>query len=243
MTLQPDPLAFVGWEVSDESMWGAGGITAPGKQFVGFVSDDLRVVQAFIRYLDQVREATKAAAGEPRGLRQVLREANSRRVLILVDDGKRAFLKRGLDRLMEAGLPKEINAFLYDLSAESYLVNPYPEGTSEHRAMKAQELRQSFGRAHLADLIEKLETDGFRAYGILPWGVGFGHLADWCLREKIDTVIMPSEYTRPSLIDQLKGYQLDVLRSKIDGRIILEDADRGAWPLHAITEASELASA
>ena len=40
---------------------------------------------------------------------------------------RRNFLKRALQRLAESGLGGAREVFLYDLSAESYLVSPYPD--------------------------------------------------------------------------------------------------------------------
>ena len=51
----PAPIAFVGWETSPEKMFGVGGITAPGKHFRGFITNDCRVVHAIIAHLESVR--------------------------------------------------------------------------------------------------------------------------------------------------------------------------------------------
>jgi len=39
VSLAPEPIAFVGWEISAEDRWGRDGITAPGKCFAGFITD------------------------------------------------------------------------------------------------------------------------------------------------------------------------------------------------------------
>ncbi len=48
----PDPIAFVSWEVSEPAQFGIGGISAPDKEFVGFVTDDSRVISALVSHLD-----------------------------------------------------------------------------------------------------------------------------------------------------------------------------------------------
>lgn len=54
VTTEPEPIAFVSWETSGPDRFGQGGISAPQKTFVGFVSDDRRVVDELVTYLQQV---------------------------------------------------------------------------------------------------------------------------------------------------------------------------------------------
>ena len=61
VTTDREPIAFVSWEVSDPARFGVGGISAPDKQFVGFVTDDPRVISALMSHLE-----TTAMAADPR---------------------------------------------------------------------------------------------------------------------------------------------------------------------------------
>lgn len=61
VTTDPEPIAFVSWEVSEPARFGVGGISAPDKEFVGFVTDDSRVISALVSHLEA------AAAGEDPG--------------------------------------------------------------------------------------------------------------------------------------------------------------------------------
>ncbi|MEO6351080.1 MAG: DICT sensory domain-containing protein [Candidatus Limnocylindrales bacterium] len=54
VTTNPEPIAFVSWEVSDPAMFGKGGISNPEKQFVGFVTDEPRVIESLINHLGGV---------------------------------------------------------------------------------------------------------------------------------------------------------------------------------------------
>ena len=54
VTTDPEPIAFVSWEVSDPARFGKGGISAPEKQFVGFVTDERRVIESLIEHLAEV---------------------------------------------------------------------------------------------------------------------------------------------------------------------------------------------
>lgn len=61
VTTDPEPIAFVSWEVSDPARFGVGGISGPDKEFVGFVTDDGRVISALLSYLEAA-----ATAADPR---------------------------------------------------------------------------------------------------------------------------------------------------------------------------------
>jgi hypothetical protein len=54
VTTDPEPIAFVSWEVSDPQRFGVGGISAPDKRFVGFVTEDPRVIGELVSYLESV---------------------------------------------------------------------------------------------------------------------------------------------------------------------------------------------
>lgn len=54
VTTDPEPIAFVSWEVSDPERFGQGGISEPDKRFVGFVTDDRRVVDLLVEHLASV---------------------------------------------------------------------------------------------------------------------------------------------------------------------------------------------
>ena len=234
VTMQPAPIVFVGWEVSDDSLWGKGGLSGPDKRFVGFVSDDPRIAQAMIAYFDDVRSLAKPLREETPGLRKALTAAQAKRLLILVDDGRRDFLRRGLQRLIESGLGPARELFLYDLSSESYLVNPYPDDEPERRKpLGSDELRALFGRAYLSALIDDLAARHITARAILPYGVGFRHLAEWSAREGIDTIVIPSEYVHPPLVERLRGYRLQLLQASFKRSVIVDDAAQGAWLVNA----------
>lgn len=54
VTTEPEPIAFVSWEVSEPDRFGKGGISASDKRFVGFVTDDRRVIDQLVEYLEAV---------------------------------------------------------------------------------------------------------------------------------------------------------------------------------------------
>ncbi len=222
VTSDPDPVAFVGWEVSDRSIWGEGGITASGKAFVGFVSDEARVVDAVIEHLETVR----VGGGEPlkSNVTRALSGFQPKRTMIVVDDGRRPYLRRAFDVALSGAFgPSKI--YLFDLSAASYLVNPYPNNEEEwRRPHSSRMLRRALGRGYLADLIDELADRGIEAEAVLPEGVGFKRLAELSDQLNVDLVVLPEEFTQPALIDRLRGNSVSSLGSP-RARLIVERAD------------------
>ncbi|MEO8458237.1 MAG: hypothetical protein ABI559_10530 [Chloroflexota bacterium] len=235
----PEPVAFVGWEVSPEGIWGKGGISSPDKVFAGFVSGDERVVAALIAHLDDVRLDRPGDEISDNRLSEIIQGADPRRIIALVDEGQRPFLKRGLSAIAESAGELGAELYLYDLSAASYLVNPYPSDEGYWKKPHgASTLRRALGRSSLANLVDAAATKTPVVKGVLPNKVGFAHLADWCKSEDIDTVIIPVEFTRPSLIERLQGLSLEALVDHSVGvTIIVEDPLRGPWIVPAVQNA------
>jgi hypothetical protein len=222
VTSDPEPIAFVGWEVSDRTVWGEGGISASGKVFVGFVSDEKRVVDAIIQHLETVR----AGGGETlkSDVAQALSGFQPKRTMIVVDDGKRPYLRRAFEVALNGAFGGS-NVYLFDLSAASYLVNPYPNDEDEwRRPHTSGTLRRALGRSYLADLIDELAVRGIEAEAVLPEGVGFKRLAESSDRLGVDLVVLPEEFTRPALIDRLRGNSVSALGSP-RARVIVERAE------------------
>lgn len=230
VTQAPAPIAFVGWEVSPDDLWGQFGVATPGKQFAGFVSDDERVVAAIVRHLDEVRIRRRPdESASKSSLTAVLNRLAPERVLSLADDGRRRYLQRGLRDVVEACRTSDATLYLYDLSAASYLVNPYPDGDARWRRPLDGRTLSNLGRDYLAGYIQCLEELDISVRGILPDDGGFGRLGVWCEAERIDAVVLPVEFVRPSLLNRLAGYTLDSLRAKTKAAIVVDDPDNGAW--------------
>lgn len=220
----PEPVAFVGWEVSDDSLWGQYGATHPEKRFSGFVSQDPRVVLAITSHLDIVRATNRLGAnsGEASGdgsLRDLLSGMAPRRLCLLVDDGKRPAVTRVFDSIVSAGPIPNCDLYLYDLASASYLIDPYPR-SDDRRPLEAAYVRTAIGRPYLADRMERVPMDG-NVFAVLPTGVGFSDLGEWSNRLGIDALVIPSEYEHAGLLDRLRGYELDVLRSATAASVLV----------------------
>lgn len=225
VTRTPEPVAFLGWEVSDDSsLWGQHGATHPDKRFAGFVSQDERLVFAITSHLDMVRASNRprSTSGEASGdgsLRSVLSGMAPHRLGLLIDDGKRPAVTRVLGAITSAGPIPNCDLYLYDLASASYLIDPYPRSEDRH-PLEAAYVRNAIGRPYLADRMEQIPADG-NVFAILPTGVGFGDLGEWSNRLELDGVVIPSEYEHAGLIDRLRGYTLDVLRSATGASVVI----------------------
>ena len=220
----PEPVAFVGWEVSDDSLWGQHGATYPDKRFAGFVSQDPRVVLAITSHLDTVRASNRpgSISDEASGdgsLRDVLSGMAPRRLGLLVDDGKRSAVTRVLNSIVSAGPIPNCDLYLYDLASASYLIDPYPR-SDDRRPLEAAYVRAAIGRPYLADRMEQVPADG-SVFAVLPTGVGFSDLGEWSNRLGLDAVVIPGEYEHAGLMDRLRGYSLDVLRSATGASVLI----------------------
>lgn len=220
----PQPVAFVGWEVSDDSLWGRHGATHPDKRFAGFVSQDPRVVLAITSHLDIVRASSRPGSNSGEAsrdgtLRELLSGTAPRRLGLLVDDGKRPAVNRVLNSVVNAGPIPNCDLYLYDLASASYLVDPYPR-SDDRRPLDAAYVRAAIGRPYLADRMEQIHADG-SVFGILPTGVGFSDLGEWSNRLGLDAVVIPGEYEHAGLMDRLRGYTLDALRSATGASVLI----------------------
>lgn len=162
--------AFVGWEVSDDAVWGRYGVTHPDKKFAGFISDDARIISALIAHFEEIRGSQPAAELRPPGaLDSVLQELSPECAMLLADDGKRPWADSLLQALSLSSPLRDCAFYLYDLSAASYLIDPYPyEGDDQHHPLGESFIRNALKREYLADRVLQLSGIGASAEAILP---------------------------------------------------------------------------
>ena len=243
----PVPIAFVGWETSPGDRFGEGGLTGEGKSFEGFVTSDPRVITALIEYLDHVF----AGANQPgddvsdpvcqlpdalcieveddavpvmmgRDHSSLVLDIPVRRILAITDlHGSAEFYGlRGW--ATELAIANASQLVLYEMSAASYLVSPYPEDQRKQwqRILSWRDLLP-LGRAPLARQLARIQARGVEAGAILPTTHGFRHLAEWANREDIDLILLPVSLVRPGLLARLRGYSLDSLLEHTDRRVMV----------------------
>ena len=243
----PLPIAFVGWETSAKDRFGAGGLSTPGKSFEGFVTVDPRVITALVEYLDHVRErankpeedVTNPICKLPPELKMEAEDDSVpvmmgpdhsslrldvpvRRILAITDlHGSSEF--NGLRGwATELAIANASQLVLFEMSAASYLVNPYPEDHRRQwqRTLTWRELLP-LGRAPLARQLARIQARGVEARAILPSTHGFKHLAQWAEWEDIDLIVLPTSLVRPNLLARLRGYSLDALLEHTNRRVLV----------------------
>ena len=248
----PVPVAFVGWETSTEDLFGVGGLSTPGKSFEGFITADPRVITALVDYLDHVREganrpeddATDAAGPLPASMmfeteddavpvmmgrdHSSLRlDAPVRRILAITDLHGSTDFNRQRGWATELAIANASQLVLFEMSAASYLVNPYPQDHRRRwqRGLNWRELLP-MGRAPLARQLARIQARGVDARAILPSTHGFKHLAQWAEWEDIDLILLPISLVRPGLLARLRGYSLESLLEHTRRRVLVV-ADNG----------------
>ena len=219
----PAPIAFIGWETSPETLFGKGGLTAPGKQFKGFVTNDVRVVHAVITHLESVR------AGNSRSqVAQAAPEVKRIMAVTRMDDAPEYAAVRS--RASSIAATNEGGVVLFEISAASYLVSPYPEENRRQwvRTLREPELRR-LGRSPLAKQLCAVRSMGADAEAILPTNHGFKHMAEWAERENVDMIMIPSSATNPGLFDRMRGYSLNSLLEHTDRPVMIVEQDGSTW--------------
>ena len=217
----PAPIAFVGWETSPEKMFGVGSISSPGKQFRGFITNDCRVVHAVIAHLESLRARAARSSDAVVAARRVLA------VTSLDDSPEYSAVRSCASRLAAADGGEVV---LFEISAASYLVSPYPEENRRQwiRTLREPELRR-LGRSPVAKQLEVIRACGAEAQAILPTSHGFRHLAEWAEREDADLILIPVSLVNPGLFERLRGYSLKTLLEHTTRPVLVVYPDGSTW--------------
>ena len=236
VSLAPTPIAFVGWETSSAETFAIGGLSAPGKQFKGFVTNDVRIVKGIVDYLESLRPIKNPMPiGElfPKG--QDNPAIN--RILTITHRDQTPELLALQSSAMEIALSQGADMILYEMSAASYLVSPYPEGDKERwlKPLDGQALIR-FGRAEITSQLNEIKSKGVQAKVILPMTHGFKHLAEWAEKEQVDLIILPASLVNPGLFNRLRGYSLPALLEHSKTRIIVVEPNGVIWQADGIAD-------
>ena len=237
VTDDPEPLAFLSYELGDPESFGVGGAASPGKRFVGFVSDDPGVVALLIAALDGVgplepdpvppaREpspkATEIAASitADRAVAAVQQEGS---VIVPIGrgDDRRAFVAAA------ATAQRDGRALvIIDRGAEGFS-SPYNDMRGDDASrpspdrLVSESMARREGRSALADFLAAARILGLEAGGWFPTKSGGEGIAEAIRRFGGALVILPPEAARPSLAERLRGMSIERLTQSLDRQVVI----------------------
>lgn len=229
----PEPIAFVSWELGDPRRFGVGGAATPGKTFVGFVSDDAEVVADLVAVLEGVPgirtavtrgDTNGASAGDDPRVAEVIARAEATAtdptgaapgaVLIPIGRGDEDAIVPFAIALARA---EGRRAVFIDRSAEGILSSPYSMLRADDdlrprpdRLFDAAVARRE-GRTRTAIAIDAATTFGVDAGAWFPTASGADGLR--AAVEQFDgAVIVVGDAARsPSIGERIRGMTLERL--------------------------------
>ena len=215
-----EPIAFAGYELSPPELFASGGVAQARRRFAGFASADPRLVE---RLLDHLR-AVAAQAGVDGAILAAAGGAGL--LLAATDDGQEGAYARTWRAAVALAARAGARVLLYDRSAESYLVDPYPyaDFMSGERLLSRQDVT-SLGRHYLARQIDEAAAAGVEAVAWLPRRPGPEQMAEAAARFGAGLAVLPAELETPALLDRVRGNTLERFRAALGMPIVLVTPD------------------
>jgi hypothetical protein len=230
---EPERVAFVSWEISDELIFGKGGAATSGKQFVGFISDDPLVVGEVVRVISGTPGIPPAPGASPRMALTPARDERTAELLASLEsvvttktgapDGAVVVpLRRDDDgnalRLAIAIARDEKRPLVVvDRSGESILGSPYHDlrGDDDYRP-RPDRLFDAFvarreGRSITASAIAAATSLGVPAGGWFPTASGADGLREALRRFGGSILVVPGSLRAPSIAERIRGMSLEAL--------------------------------
>jgi hypothetical protein len=218
---EPEPLAFVSYELSEPDRFGTGGISDRVRSFAGFVTRDERVIDVLRRHLGDVARRALTSAEPAPAIMDAARDA--RTIVVATDDAPDGWSRGTLLGGIAIAKAVDADVILVDRSAESYLVDPYPysEVLDGTRTLDRDDV-VSLGRRHLADQMDEADKAGVRARAWLPRRPGPRGMTELVERQADRcVVVLPDVLTRPSLFDRIRGEVLSRWREVVPALIVV----------------------
>jgi hypothetical protein len=244
VTDDPERVGFVSWEIGDPATFGVGGAATPGKQFVGFITDDPLVVAELASVLAvQARPrpvpggpGSAAGTDRPDPRDQALVDAVSQTssspsgagpgaVVVAMgrDQSDRAF------RVAAAIARDEGRSLvIVDRSSESIFGTPYNDlrGDDDYRPQPDRlfgaAIARREGRGSTARALDAASALGVEAGAWFPTRSGSDGLAEAVERFAGGLIVLPESVRRPSVAERIRGMNLDTLE-RIGVPIIVAD--------------------
>lgn len=212
----PSPIAFVGWEVSEE-IFAEGKLSDPGKMFEGFVSSDERVIKSLLQHLDSVYMGQVNQPIDADKLSSFI-DRKIEKVMLVTHDKPEGNLPFDYTQMIKSTSEicekLEAEVILYDLSAASFFVEPGGHGDSAGQRWKGLLNKRDLellGRNDLSKQMNIINETNLNSQALLAEKHGFVNIHKTALNHNVDLVIVPEYYENPSLIDKIVGNQLSKL--------------------------------
>ena len=226
----PSPIAFVGWEVS-EDIFAEGKLSDPGKMFEGFVSSDDRVVKSLLQHLDSVCMGQVNQPIDADKLSTFIGRKVEKVMVVTQDkpENNLPFAPTSMIKATSELCEKlESEVILYDLSAASFFVEPGGHGDSAGQRWKGLLNKRDLellGRNDLNKQMSVMNNTNLNSQALLAEKHGFVNIHKAALEHNVDLVIVPEYYENPSLIDRIVGNQLSKLDNYEAASFIIFDGE------------------
>jgi hypothetical protein len=231
---EPESIAFVSWEVSDERIFGKGGAATSGKRFVGFISDDPLVVGELLRVLSGTPGLPPGPGMPPRTVITPARDERTAELLASLEamvaprseapEGAVVVPIRrddddGAVRLAIAiARDEKRRLVVVDRSGEGILGNPYNDlrGDDDYRP-RPDRLFDAFvarreGRSVTAAALAAATSLGVTAGGWFPTASGVEGLREALRRFGGGLVVVPRSTRQPSVAERIRGMTVEGLQ-------------------------------
>jgi len=231
---EPEPIAFVSWEISPALIFGQGGAATSGKQFVGFISDDPLVVAELIRVLSATAGLAPGPGMPPRTTVMPARDERTAELLASLQsmvtsptqapDGAVVVAYRRPEddaavRLAIAIARDEKRPLvLVDRTSEGIFGNPYNDlrGDDDYRP-RPDRLFDAFiarreGRGTSAAVIAAATSLGVQAGGWFPTASGSNGIREALRRFGGSLLVVPASTREPSIGERVRGMTMESLQ-------------------------------
>ncbi|MCV0402337.1 MAG: hypothetical protein K5924_01370 [Chloroflexi bacterium] len=153
-------------------------------------------------------------------------------VVITTDDGRDPAYAAMRGAALAWARDRGASVVLYDRSAESYFIDPYPSGSwtadveggpDRTRLATADEL-EMLGRHYLAEQLREAAMADVEIGAWLPPRPGPAAMAEAVSTFGADAVVLPSSLSNPSLLDRVRGNSIERFRSSLSVEVLVGDA-------------------
>ncbi len=153
-------------------------------------------------------------------------------VVVATDDGRDPAYAAMRSAALAWARDRGSSVVLYDRSAESYFIDPYPSGTwtadveggpDRARLASADDL-ELLGRHYLAEQLRGARDAGTEIGAWLPPKPGPAGMAEAVDRFGAEAVVLPSSLASPSLFDRVRGNSIDRFRAALSVDVLIADA-------------------